>query len=322
MKTLTVVVIALASTVTSEAHGWNSLGHKVVAEIAWQQLDPSQRQSIVDTLRRHPRFDVDFQAKMEDSAAKGDKATQDHWIFQHAATWPDEIRKNKEYDRPLWHYIDLPLFLDPSDRIALRGKSPVNLSAEFPTSLDEHKYNAIQAIAWSRATLASKAGPDVKAIAYCWLMHLIGDIHQPLHSTALFSADRFRKGDEGGNLIPLAKGKNLHSLWDGLLGKQYYMRNVDKSVAELSNRQRFGDAWDSAAKETDPRRWADESHAFCESVIYDPAILEAVRNTPSGEKIAPINLSPEYYKGAGELARKRIVAAGLRLGAMLKTVNQ
>jgi hypothetical protein len=176
------------------AQAWNSLGHKAVAEIAWQQLDPPTRQQIVDTLRRHPRFDVDFQAKMEDSAAKGDKSTQDHWIFQHAATWPDEIRKNKEYDRPSWHYINLPLFLDPSDRTAMRGKSPVNLSAEYPTSLDNRKYNAIQAIVWSRAALASKAGPDVKAIAYCWLMHLVGDIHQPLHSTALFSADRFRKG--------------------------------------------------------------------------------------------------------------------------------
>src|SRR3954469_16280719 len=117
------------------AQAWNSLGHKAVAEIAWQQLDSPTRQQIVDTLRRHPRFDVDFQAKMEDSAAKGDKSTQDHWIFQHAATWPDEIRKNKEYARPSWHYINLPLVLDPSDRTAMRGKSPVNLSAEYPTSL-------------------------------------------------------------------------------------------------------------------------------------------------------------------------------------------
>src|SRR4051794_21888163 len=308
MKRTILTAVCTAALACTPAHAWNSLGHKSVAEIAWRQLDPPTRQKIVDTLRRHPRFDVDFAAKMEDAAQKGDKATQDHWIFQHAATWPDEIRKNKEYDRPLWHYIDLPLFLNPSDRTALGGKSPVNLSAEFPTSISDKKYNAIQAIAWSRATLTSKAGPDVRAIAYCWLLHLVGDIHQPLHSTSLFSADRFRKGDEGGNKIPLTKGKNLHSLWDGLLGKQYYMRNVDKSVAELSNRQRFGDVWDSATKETDPRRWADESHALCESVVYDPAILTAVRNTPSGEKIAPINLSLEYFKTAGELARKRVLA--------------
>ena len=146
-----------------------------------------------------------------------------------------------------------------------------------------------------------------------------GMLARPLSGSA---ADRFRKGDEGGNQIPLTKGKNLHSLWDGLLGKQYYMRNVDKSVAELSNRQRFGDVWDSAAKETDPRRWADESHSLCETVVYDPAILEAVRNTPASEKIAPIDLPAEYYRAAGEVARKRVLTAGLRLGALLKTLNQ
>jgi hypothetical protein len=95
-----------------------------------------------------------------------------------------------------------------------------------------------------------------------------------------------------------------------------------KVVAELSNRQRFGDVWDSAKSETDPRRWADESHALCESFVYDPAILAAVRSTPSGEKIAPIDLPLEYYKAAGEQARKRVLAAGLRLGVLLKTVNQ
>jgi hypothetical protein len=72
-----------------QAHAWNSLGHKVVAEIAWQQLDPATRQSIVDVLRRHPRFDADFAGKMEDNAQTASKLVQDHWIFQNAATWPD-----------------------------------------------------------------------------------------------------------------------------------------------------------------------------------------------------------------------------------------
>jgi hypothetical protein len=233
------VTILIAASCAVQALAWNSLGHKAVAEIAWRQLDPATRQQIVDTLRRHPRFDLDFQAKMEDSAAKGDKATQDHWIFQHAATWPDEIRKNKEYDRPGWHYIDRPFYLNPSDGLALHGKLPVNLSTEYPTSVDQHNYNAVQAIAWARATITSKAPTHVKAIAYCWLFHLVGDIHQPLHSTALFSRDRFPKGDEGGNKIPLTKGKNLHSLWDGLLGRQYYMRNVAKLVDELSDKNRY-----------------------------------------------------------------------------------
>ena len=54
------------------------------------------------------------------------------------------------------------------------------------------------------------------------------------------------------------------------------------------------------------------------SVVYDPAILQAVREATPGEKLEPISLSTDYLKAAGQLARQRIVAAGLRLGALLK----
>src|SRR3954447_14613406 len=158
------IATLITASFVPQTYAWNSLGHKVVAEIAWQQLDPATRQSIVDVLRRHPRFDADFAGKMEDNAQKASKSVQDHWIFQNAATWPDEIRKNKQYDRPEWHYINLPLFVDASDRTAMSGRSLANLSAEYPTKLDNHKYNIIQALAWARHTIGSNAPADVKAI--------------------------------------------------------------------------------------------------------------------------------------------------------------
>lgn len=313
---LRVTASLVISLCTVPAFAWNNLGHKVVAEIAWRQLEPATRQQIVDTLRRHPRFDVDFAGKMEDAALNGSKEVQDEWIFQHAATWPDQIRKNKTFDRPTWHYINLPQFLSDNDRKAFANKLPVNISTE-PGSTPANQYNVLQAIAYAEATLKSNVGPDVKAVAYCWLFHLVGDIHQPLHSTALFSVEHFPTGDKGGNDIPLVHGKNLHALWDGLLGSQYYMRNVDKAVKELSDRERFGDVWDRAGQETDPKKWADESHNFCESTVYSDAILDAVRAAPVGEKIPAIDLPPEYYTDAGDLARERVVAAGVRLGVML-----
>src|SRR4051794_14700068 len=122
MRKLALAAISLTIVLTAKAHAWNSLGHKVVAEIAWRQLDAPTRQSIVDTLRRHPRFDKDFVAKMDDDAIKGDKSVEDHWIFQQAATWPDVIRKNKDFDRPSWHYIDFPIFLEPSDAKAFANR--------------------------------------------------------------------------------------------------------------------------------------------------------------------------------------------------------
>lgn len=299
---------------------WNALGHKVIAEIAWRQLTPEQRQPIVDTLRHNPRFVEDFANAMPADVASGDTAKKDRWIFQQAATWPDLIRRNKEYDRPSWHYVDLPLFLNPTDKAAFAGKLPVNISTEYPTQLPIDEYNVLQAIAHSKAAIKSNAGRDVKAVAYCWLFHLVGDIHQPLHSTALFSVERFPKGDRGGNDIPLRRGRNLHALWDGLLGTDSKMSGVDRAVHELSDKQRFGDIWQTAANETDPRRWADESHTVCESVVYDDAILTAVRGATS-PKLEPIELPAGYFTKAGEIARQRILAAALRLAQTLRTAQ-
>ena len=312
-------IFVLIASWTESVHAWNALGHKVVAEIAWRELTPEHRQLIVDTLRRHPRFDADFAGKMTDDVLRADKATQDHWIFQHAATWPDLARglpagARGKYDRPPWHYINLPLYLDASDRRDLAPKLTVNLAAE-PAD-DPRGYNVLQAIAHSRAALVSKVGPEAKAVAFCWHFHLAGDLHQPLHSTALFSVDQFPKGDRGGNSILLVRGRNLHSLWDNLLGRQHYLRNVDREVAELTGLHR--DVWESAAMEADPRKWAEESHELCKAVVYSDSILNAIRATPEGAKLMPIQLPETYYRMAGEHARRRIIAAGLRLGALLK----
>jgi hypothetical protein len=322
MSSRLVLVVALAISFASEAQAWNALGHKVIAEIAWRQLTPEQRKPIVDSLRRHPRFDADFAGKMTDDVLAADKETQDRWIFQHAATWPDIARglpkgERSRYDRPVWHYTNFPLFLDSSDRAAL-GRLDVNLAADYTLNEDKKQFNVLQAIKYSRAAIRSEASPQTKALAYCWLFHLVGDIHQPLHSTALFGAAHFPRGDRGGNEIPLRRGDNLHALWDNLLGRQYFMRDVDKAVAELSDRARFSDVWETAAKERNPLKWAKESHELFESVVYDPSILDTVRTTPAGDEVAKIELPVTYFKAAGEHARRRIVAAGLRLAALLR----
>jgi hypothetical protein len=154
-------------------------------------------------------------------------------------------------------------------------------------------------------------------MAYCWLFHLVGDLHQPLHCCALFSGEHFKKGDKGGNLIKLPGGENLHSRWDGLLGRNSRMSGVSKIVVELSDKRLYREQWESATKEMAPSKWADEGHALCDSVVYSADILDAVRNAPAGQGPVDVMLSESYFKAAGELVRKRVLTAGLRLGAML-----
>src|SRR5689334_15470437 len=98
------------------------------------------------------------------------------------------------------------------------------------------------------------------------------------------------------------------------------MSGVAKAVAELSDKERFENVWDAAASETDVRQWASESHDIVYATVYSDAILDAVRQSPAGDKMTPIELPQEYYKAAGEQARKRVLTAGLRLGALLKTL--
>jgi hypothetical protein len=190
------------------------------------------------------------------------------------------------------------------------------VSVEYPNKLPRPDYNVVQAIQYCQSVIASGTRPANKALAYCWLFHLVGDLHHPLHTVSLYSVNQFPEGDQGGNQIPLLRGRNLHALWDGLLGSGDSLREVNGEAAQLAGR--YQDVWDYPADESDLRKWADESRALAESVAYSDTILEAVRNTEAGAELAPIELPESYMRIAGQLARRRISVAGLRLGALLK----
>ena len=303
MKLFIAVVVSFCC--VAQAHAWNALGHRVVADIAWQQLEPKQRHEIVATLRRHPRFDDDFAKKMPADV------DEDRWIFQQAAVWPDIARglqgdDRATYDHPTWHYVNFPLFIG--------GERPlldVNLSSECPTQLDDSKWNVAQAVKHAISALESDAPPSDKALAYCWLLHLVGDLHQPMHSTAIFS-QRFPSGDRGGNLIPVVQGGNLHSLWDGLLGRADKPNDVRRVVAELEGNQSI---WEVDVGK-DVAEWIAESHELAKTFAYSPEVISAVEE--EGE-LQRINLPETYLQEAGRQARPRVVAAGLRVGGLLRT---
>lgn len=170
------------------------------------------------------------------------------------------------------------------------------------------EWNIIQAIAYCRNVIASDATPSQKALAYSWLFHLVGDLHQPMHSTALFS-ERFPEGDRGGNSIPLVQGENLHAMWDNLLGRQHKPNDVKREVAELKERPEL---W--KVKPGEVESWLQESHELAKEFAYCREILEVTQQ--SGE-LAKIRLPTPYLKTSGEHARHRVVAAGLRLGVLL-----
>src|SRR5262249_11518796 len=152
-------------------------------------------------------------------------------------------------DRPSWHYVDFPFFAD--------GERPVkfNLSTEFPTAIDAKDYNVSQATKNCLAILKQSDSTSERGLAYSWLFHLVGDLHQPLHSTALV-CDHFPEGDKGGNAVAVVQGHNLHSLWDGLLGTRAQMNDVDREMRKLKEQPKL---WDVDTKTT-VDDWIAESH--------------------------------------------------------------
>lgn len=288
----------------SPVHAWNALGHRVIASIAWQEMNPPARVYVAAVLRRHPRFAEDFSKQMPAGVAD-----EDEWIFGQAAVWPDLARgfagdDRKRNDHPTWHYVNHPIFTG--------GELPlfkVNLSSDYPPPEAASEWNICQAVKHCQVALNSKAPPQNKAMAVCWLAHLVGDLHQPMHSSALFS-DRFPTGDRGGNSIKTVQGENLHSLWDNLLGRGQKPNDVKREVAELRARPQLFNVGSTSGVDA----WILESRELAKSFAYSPEILKAVE--PRGD-VPPVNLSRSYLEAAGEHARQRIAAGGVRLGALI-----
>jgi hypothetical protein len=151
------------------------------------------------------------------------------------------------------------------------------------------------------------------------VLHLVGDLHQPLHASGLYSAARFSDtdGDRGGNEIAVAGvdgARNLHAVWDNLLGDSFFLPALIKNAAELDKRRN-----DELADVKELPAWMEESYAVARDAAYAEEVLKVVRQ---GEQrpdlqLRAVVLSEPYLKEAAAIARERIALAGARLAGML-----
>jgi hypothetical protein len=311
------------------ALAWGPAGHKIIASIAFRRLAPEQQTKLVALLKQHPRFEEDFAQKMPNDLAAQDV---NEWIIQQAAIWPDIARGLKgpglrqRYHHRSWHFIDLPDFLTPADEEALKDqvKNRVNLSFDVPRDPDAQKsMNIMQAIAHSRSIVVDpQAKPQDRSLHLSWLIHLVGDLRQPLHTTALFSRRLFPDGDQGGNKIPTEQRRNLHSLWDGFPGSPRFSTTRNRAIRLLEDPQ-MRELGERAAANQDIRAWLDESHQFATTVAYNSEVTDSVRRfeqSASSTELPRLSLSAGYLKQGGEVANHCLVEAGYRLGKLLEGV--
>jgi hypothetical protein len=155
---------------------------------------------------------------------------------------------------------------------------------------------------------------EEKAVHLSWILHQLGDIHQPLHAVARFS-QAFPHGDRGGNEVHFpnssARGGrqyNLHTYWDDLLGTDSSPETVERLAAELM-REYPARGFERELVRMEISDWAQESVALSLSVAYrnlDPNI-KVFADKPIG-----------YEADALKAARRRVTLAGYRLADELE----
>ena len=216
----------------------------------------------------------------------------------------DEIRRTgNRYDHPTWHYINYPL-------------SPPNFPLlDAPDRCDD----VLSGIQQSAEVLTKPRTSFVSRAAHLsWLLHLIGDIHQPLHATALFP-EEFPDGDRGGNdfyVRPANAGIKLHSYWDGLLGTSGDVRSARNDATRLLNEYERSD-FESLAAKGEALSWSLESRGHAIESVYLNGELEPA--TTQGTAHA---LPADYASAAKALAEQQVVLAGYRLADYLKTLAE
>ena len=173
-------------------------------------------------------------------------------------------------------------------------------------TMETKSLHIAQALELASKVLHDKSKPDSeRAIALCWVAHLVADAHQPCHAGSLYVEGVFPEGDRGGNSIKTKQSKNLHALWDGLLGPKWDEADVDRRAREMPKVELAAGGIDV---------WLKESREAAAASVYTPEVMEPVSVANRGKtEVAEVTLSEAYLKSAGAVAKVRAAGAAVRL---------
>lgn len=275
----------------------------LVGQIAWEQMTPAARVQAAELVKT---LDVRFNEGRE-------------YTFVTAGCWMDDMRGlGRDYQWSPLHYVTIPW-------------TPTGAPAEIPPAP-----NVVTGIGDTlRALRDPQSTPAQRSEALGMLVHFVGDIHQPLHTTD-------RNNDRGGNAylisgVPFSdlmskQGRNLHTFWD----KAFRFDGAGESIIEVWQAPSDADrpkapgegiiaeqATKIAAKfpreklpelagSADAAAWARESHVAGCLHAYPVG-------APSTDSEIRV-LTPAFAHNAQEIANRRVALAGYRLGDLLNKV--
>ncbi len=208
--------------------------------------------------------------------------------IQSIASWADTIRNQRRETGP-WHYIDIPIDQPHLDmaRDCPKGDCVITRIEEFQKVLKDPSTQPVQ-----------------RREALMFLIHFVGDMHQPLHSSD--------NKDQGGNGVKVqfgAQPSNLHSLWDSsLLGK--LPKEDDLFTVYSAESIKHAKKWDKGTVED----WAEQNHKIAQKIVYGK-LPKVATGTPE-----PIDAA--YEKRADPVIQQQIEKAGARLAYLLNQALQ
>lgn len=286
MKRILIAILALAA--TSPAWAWNAAGHRLVAAVAWRQMSPAARQQVVALLENHPDYPK-WIAKAKEGLG--------YTAFLQASTWPDDIRKDPRFyddDRETpappfvgmpdtarhksWHYVD-----------AVGNERRGELDGQLERLLRRLRSRTVPA--------------EERTYALPWVIHLVADIHQPLHVGS--------RDDEGGNrfeienpLNPRLPFTNLHTWWDDLPGPPWLRgERLEKAADALLA------AYPEPPRQGGVSQWEKESRELSRDAAYPVA---------TGSLLPTV--TKEFQAESRVIADRRLAEAGYRLGQALESI--
>ena len=255
-------LLAFLLLLPSPVLAWGPEGHEIVARIAAREMTPAARTEV-------------------EALLSGDAAV----MMSANANWADEIRQDRP-ETAAWHFVDIEL-----------GATRYVPARDCP-----HRDCIVAQIEKDRRILANRRAPLSDRIeALRFLIHFLGDIHQPLHA----SDDH----DRGGNDVAVRLGRyrtSLHHLWDGDL-----VTDLGDDPARVAAQidSHFSRAQKQAWERGTPADWAFESFLIAEHDIYAPL---------HGRKF--VVLPRNYGAREAPIVRAQLEKAGLRLAYVLDEI--
>ena len=301
-------LVALSLALAPSAQAWGCRGHEAIAALAEKHLTPQAKEALLALLTANP---IDPQLKRYCGQRGLDP-------FVDASTWADDERGRDPSTAP-WHFIDIPLSVTHGSAQAFCGAGGCVLTA----------------ITSQLSILKDKNAPAPKrAAALRFVIHFVGDLHQPLHAST--------NNDRGGNCVPVkyftrnpherknSYTPNLHHVWDTEIPESQ-MLGADAAefadTLDAAYESSFA-AWQQGGMQLEA--WVWESHdqavktaygAFSEAIPFEPEV--PVNSCADDNNIGQRTLHKHlvigtvYQDQAASVVEERLAQAGIRLAMIL-----